>query len=165
MYKFSFFKNNKGVASIEFAITAIVFIFLVLFVAEIARMSYVSSVLDLAVSEAAKDAKNSDGNEGGYNYRDYFYNRLAHGGGKIWSFLAKPEAIRVNLYFSDTVPDMITSGGHQGTSLEKALARYVLTYDYKPMFFFFPSFSSLSEILFTREVIFVQEFERSQFMY
>lgn len=164
MFKFSFIRKECGVAGIEFALTAVVFIFLILFIAETARMSYLSSVLDLAISEAAKDAKNSDGNEGGRTYRDYFYSRLESGGGKIWSFIAKKDAINVNLYFSGSVQDMIYSGGQAGSSQDKPLARYVLKYKYTPMFFFFPS-SSVTDILFTREVIFVQEFERPQFMY
>ncbi|VTP60173.1 Flp pilus assembly protein TadG [Serratia rubidaea] len=63
-------KDRRGVATIEFALTVALFIMLVLFMAESARLAYVSSVIDLAVSEAAKEAKNASAAQaGGYRAR------------------------------------------------------------------------------------------------
>lgn len=78
-----FIRDNEGAASIEFSLTIILFIFLVLFVAEIARLSYISAVIDLAVSEAAKESKNASAvDDGGYDNR--FQKRITEQGGAIW---------------------------------------------------------------------------------
>ena len=153
--------DQRGVATVEFSITVIVFIIMVLFVAEIARLAYVSSVLDLAVSEAAKEAKNAPSDlDGGYQSR--FQRRLTEQGGALWGFLTRADAVKVTISYAETIKEMIDSGGGSRAS-QRPLARYQLAYQYHPMFFPFPGFWANN--LLTREVIFVQEYERSRFMY
>ncbi|WP_264289731.1 TadE/TadG family type IV pilus assembly protein [Duffyella gerundensis] len=72
---YSFIKDRSATASIEFALTVIFFIFTIFFIAEVGRLAYVSSVIDLAVSEAAKDAKNVPSSTNG-DYRARFENRM-----------------------------------------------------------------------------------------
>lgn len=153
--------NQQGVATIEFALTVIVFIFMVLFVAETARLAYVSSVIDLAVSEAAKEAKNAPSSVDG-GYRNRFEKRLTEQGGAIWGFLTKTDAVDITLAYADSINDMVSNGGSSNFT-RQPLARYQLSYQYHPMFFPFPGFWANN--LLTREVIFVQEYERSRFMY
>lgn len=156
-----FVRDNKGVASIEFSLTVILFIALVLFVAEIARMAYISSIIDLAVSEAAKESKNASASDnGGYDSR--FQARITQQGGAIWGFLTRPDAVTMDITYADSITDMINTGGSTGNSRYKPLARYHLEYKYTPMFFPFPGFWVNN--LLNREVIFVQEYERSKFM-
>lgn len=156
-----FFCNRRGVASIEFALTVLLFIFMVLFIAEMSRMAYVSAVIDLAVSEGAKEGKNAnDKTSGGYEAR--FTKHLTEGGGALWFFLNKEDAVSINVTYSNSVTDMIATGGQAGTAEDNALARYQLIYHYHPMFFPFPK--SWAGQMFNREVIFVQEYERTQFM-
>lgn len=153
--------NQQGVATIEFSLTVIVFIFMVLFVAETARLAYVSSVIDLAVSEAAKEAKNAPSSVDG-GYRGRFEKRLTEQGGALWGFLTKADAADITIAYADSISDMISNGGSSHFT-KQPLARYQLSYQYHPMFFPFPGFWANN--LLTREVIFVQEYERSRFMY
>jgi tight adherence protein E len=152
--------EQAGVATIEFSLTIILFLFMVLFVAEISRMAYISSVIDLAISEAAKDAKNAPAGAAGYNAR--FNARLNQRGGSLWGFLTNKGAVLVDITYSDSLAQMIATGGTAGNARNKPLARYHVNYKYQPMFVPFPN--SLAYSLFDREVIFVQEYERSKFM-
>lgn len=152
-----FFKNQSGATAVEFSFTCFIFIFMVLFVAEIARLAYVSAVLDLAVSEAAKSAKNASS-----NYRERFNRRLTQQSGGLWSFLTKEDAINFNIYYATSIEDMIKSGGTTADYKNKPLARYQLKYKYHPMFFPFPN--NFADSILNREVLFVQEYERSKFM-
>ncbi|AYM91957.1 pilus assembly protein [Serratia sp. 3ACOL1] len=155
-----FFKNNRGVASIEFSLTVILFIFMVMFVAEIARMAYISSVLDLAISEGAKDAKNYS-SASGNDYQTRFRQRMTEQGGTLWGFLAEKDMLAINVSYASSIAEMIYSGG--GVSgRNKPLARYFVRYRYQPIFFPVPDV--WKESTFIREVIFVQEYERSEFM-
>nr|WP_315289659.1 TadE/TadG family type IV pilus assembly protein [Serratia proteamaculans] len=155
-----FGREQNGVATIEFSLTIILFLFMVLFVAEMSRMAYISSVIDLAISEAAKDAKNAPASAAGYNAR--FNARLTQRGGSLWGFLTNKDAVMMNITYSDSLAQMIATGGTAGNARNKPLARYRVNYQYRPMFLPFPN--SWANTLFDREVIFVQEYERSKFM-
>ncbi|MCG3100544.1 pilus assembly protein [Enterobacter sp. DRP3] len=149
-----------GAVTVEFALTVIVFIFMVLFVAETARLAYISSVLDLAVSEAAKDAKNAPADTNSYDAR--FKSRLLSQGGHLWGFLTSADATEINIAFAPTIADMADSGGESSDYSDMPLARYQVKYHYHPLFFPFPGFWANNFL--NREVIFVQEYERSKFM-
>lgn len=158
----NFCREQRGVASIEFSLTVMLFIIMVFFIAELSRMAYVSSVIDLAVSEAAKEGKNAPEDNGGYQRR--FRNHLTEQGGSLWFFLTREDAVELSIHYANSVSDMAKTGGTEGQQQthNNALARYQLRYRYHPMFFPFPS--AWADSLFNREVIFVQEYERSQFM-
>ncbi|MTH45580.1 pilus assembly protein [Escherichia alba] len=153
---------RSGAVTVEFALTVIIFIFLVLFVAETARLAYISSVLDLATSEAAKEAKNAPADSGLQDYRTRFETRLLNQGGHLWSFLTRADATEINISFAPTIADMTASGGQTANVTNMPLARYQVKYHYHPMFFPFPGFWANNFL--NREVIFVQEYERSKFM-
>ncbi|WP_016680406.1 TadE/TadG family type IV pilus assembly protein, partial [Yersinia pestis] len=51
---------NRGSIAVEFTLIFILFIFMLLLVAETSRLFYTSANLDFALSEAAKTAKNRD---------------------------------------------------------------------------------------------------------
>ncbi|WPM84881.1 TadE family protein [Apirhabdus apintestini] len=132
---FGFIRDNRGVATVEFVFSIFTFVIMLFFVAEIARISYISAVLDLAVSEAAKEAKNAPDYE--TKYEDRFRSRFKHGGA-IWSFLTYNNAVSMKIFYSNSIPDMFETGGVENLTKDSALARYWINYNYKPMFFPFP---------------------------
>lgn len=151
---------RQGAVTVEFSITIIFFIFMVLYVAETARLAYISSVLDLAVSEAAKDAKNAPADSD--SYKDRFEKRLLTQGGHLWGVLTRADATEINISYASSISEMINSGGGSGDYKSMPIARYQVEYHYHPMFFPFPGFWANNFL--NREVIFVQEYERSKFM-
>lgn len=152
---------QRGVASIEFVFTVFAFIFMVFFIAEISRLAYISAVIDLSVSESAKDAKNAPATLNG-DYQQRFNDRLLVQGGSLWRFLSSADATSLTVTYADSISDMISTGGTAGYKKDQPLARYQLIYQYHPMFFPFPQ--AWANKLLNREVIFVQEYERSKFM-
>ncbi|WP_159565998.1 TadE/TadG family type IV pilus assembly protein [Budvicia diplopodorum] len=156
----SFWRRREGVASIEFAMVFFGFFSMVMFVAEIARLSYMSAVIDLAVTEAAKEAKNAkQPNSGAYQRR--FRIRLTEESGTLWKFLTSKDAVRIRVNFAHSIDDLLTNN-YSAMSTDSPLARYQLNYRYHPMFFPFPKM--WASTLLNREVIFVQEYERSAFV-
>ncbi|RWR03299.1 pilus assembly protein TadE [[Pantoea] beijingensis] len=159
----NFTQDQRGVATVEFALLAVVFFMILFFTAEISRVAYVSSVIDLALSESAKSAKNEHAiSKDGTTDSSRFQQRLLQDGGRLWGFLRNNDMVNIEITYADSVAEMIASGGHQGNGTNQALARYHLIYQYKAMFFPFPK--SWVNSLLNREVIFVQEYERSKFM-
>ncbi|AKJ41127.1 TadE/TadG family type IV pilus assembly protein [Pragia fontium] len=155
-----FWRHREGVASIEFAMAFFGFFVMILFVAEIARLSYMSAVVDLAVSEAAKEAKNAKQADSSA-YQARFQTRLVSEGGRLWRFLSKEDAIKIQVNFANSISDLL-SNNYSASAKNSPLARYHLQYDYHPMFFPFPGV--WADTLLNREVIFVQEYERSAFV-
>ena len=117
-------------------------------------------MIDLAVTEAAKSAKNDQASTSG-EYQQRFNKMLKNRGGALWSFLEGQQDISINVYYASSIAEMISSGGTAGNANNMPLARYKLEYHYQPMFFPFPHF--WVDNLLNREVIFVQEYERSKF--
>lgn len=159
---YSFIKDRSATASIEFSLTVIFFILTIFFIAEVGRLAYVSSVIDLAVSEAAKDAKNVPSSTNG-DYRARFENRMLRQTGALWRFLTNSDAVDISMGYAGSIEEMNNSGGSSGNYRNQPIARYQVKYRYEPMFFLFPGF--WADSLLNREVIFVQEYERSQFMH
>lgn len=153
---------QRGAVTVEFAFTVMIFLMLVLFVAEMSRLAYVSSVIDLAVSEAAKEAKNSSAGQNG-DYRRRFEKSLFEQGGSLWAFLTRKDAVTLHIAYAASLDDMIKHGGSTGDYRSRPLARYQLQYRYHPMFFLLPDIWANNFL--NREVIFVQEFERSKFIH
>ena len=154
--------RQRGAVTVEFAFTVIPFLIMVLFIAEMSRLAYLSAVIDLAVSEAAKEAKNSSATSSG-DYRSYFEKRLFQQGGSLWTFLTRNDAVTIKAAYAASINEMVYSGGSAADPHNRPLARYQLQYRYHPMFFFLPDIWANKYL--NREVIFVQEFERSKFMH
>lgn len=154
--------RQRGAVTVEFAFTIIVFLMLVLFIAEISRLAYVSAVMDLAVSEAAKEAKNGPAGQSG-DYRRRFEKRLFEQGGSLWAFLTRKDAVTLHIAYAASIDEMIRQGGSTGDPRARPLARYQLQYRYHPMFCLLPDVWANNFL--NREVIFVQEFERSKFIH
>ena len=132
------------------------------FIAEAARLAYISAVIDLAVSEAAKEAKNAPATEDGH-YQARFTQRLTTEGGVLWGFVTSANAVEITIAFASSLEEIIITGGRNTDYHQRPIARYKLSYRYSPMFFPLPDFWATN--LLNREVIFVQEYERSKFMH
>lgn len=155
-----FIRDRRGAATIEFALTVILFLMMVFFVAEIARLSYISSMLSLAISDGAKEAKNAPVLPGD-DYNARFNQRLLKDGGAIWGFISRDDAVSVSINYATSIDAMI-NGNTSSDYSDHPIASYRLTYHYHPLFFPMPG--EWTRNLLTREVIFVQEYERSKFM-
>lgn len=158
----SFVTDQRGAAAVEFTFTLFAFLFMVFFITEAARLAYLSAVIDLAVSEAAKEARSAPAAQPG-SYRDRFARRLTEEGGVLWRAVTTADAVQINVSYASSLTEMINTGGSHSSSLNKPIARYQLAYRYTPMFFPFPEFWATNLLI--REVIFVQEYERSKFMH
>ncbi|MGP6379770.1 TadE/TadG family type IV pilus assembly protein [Yersinia bercovieri] len=148
-----FLRSSNGSVTVEFATVFILFIFTLLFSAEISRLLYISASLDLAVSEAAKSAKNKQENDSA-TYQSVFLNNLIAQQGLLGTFITNNNAVTANVEFSDNISDIIANKMSKVYTDQK-LARYSVSYTYSPLFFPIPSV--WSNILLSREVIFVQE--------
>ncbi|WP_145553407.1 TadE/TadG family type IV pilus assembly protein [Yersinia bercovieri] len=148
-----FLRSSNGSVTVEFATVFILFIFTLLFSAEISRLLYISASLDLAVSEAAKSAKNKQEDDSA-TYQSVFLNSLMAQKGLLGTFITNNNAVTANVEFSDNTADIIANKMSKVYTDQK-LARYSVSYTYSPLFFPIPSV--WSNILLSREVIFVQE--------
>lgn len=173
--KIKFFAvNRSGVAAIEFAIIGGLFFMMVFFIVEMSRIAYISGVLDLAASEGAKMSKNYDGGQSG-GYKRKFSEALYGGSaGALWRSLIDEKNITLGVNFvncdrTDCVDKTITALKNKpgisdgGDSKHAPIAIYRIAYQYTPMFFPFPG--NVFNDLLVREVVFVQEYERSDFMF
>ncbi|MDN0108350.1 TadE/TadG family type IV pilus assembly protein [Yersinia rochesterensis] len=149
---FTFLYENKGSITIEFSIVFILFLLMLLFSAEIARLLYISANLDLAVSEAAKSAKNKERHDD-ISYTSMLRQKLVSHQGVLGSFITEDNALNANVVFSENISDMINHNTSDNNKLP--LAKYSVSYLYHPVFF--PILSSWPTILLSREVILVQE--------
>ncbi|MFL4556662.1 TadE/TadG family type IV pilus assembly protein [Yersinia kristensenii] len=168
----NFFRSNRGSITIEFSIVFVLFLFILLSSAEMARLFYISSSLDLAVSEATKAAKNKRTDDK-TTYNTIVRQRLMTQTGVLGSFITDENLI-TQVVFSNSIDDIIndsifdsigndignnlneiiTGGRHNDDSLP--LAKYTVIYSYNPIFFPIPSV--FANTLLKREVIFVQEY-------
>ncbi|MDN0122203.1 TadE/TadG family type IV pilus assembly protein [Yersinia aleksiciae] len=151
--RFLFFRTNRGSVTVEFSISFILFLFMILFSAEISRLFYISSSLDLAVSEAAKSAKNKEQSDN-TTYQSAFLQKLITQRGVLGIFITSNNAVTANVEFSDNISDIITNN-MSAVYTDQKLARYTVSYTYSPIFFPIPSL--WANTLLSREVIFVQE--------
>jgi tight adherence protein E len=152
---------QKGVASIEFALGFFAFWLLIAAWAEMSYISYVTAIGDLAIAEASRSAK-----KGEEKYQEAFENVLTDSS-NFWSkFVDTKDFVATVRYVEDlaalqSVPGVCTSpsGVCDSPETDKALAIYYISYNYDSIFGYFVQSSSV----FAREIIVVQEYERSQF--
>ncbi|HHL2499864.1 TPA: TadE/TadG family type IV pilus assembly protein [Yersinia enterocolitica] len=148
-----FSRSNRGSITIEFTIIFILFLFMLLLSAEISRLFYISASLDLAVSEAAKSAKNKDPTDN-TSYTSVLQEKFMAYHGVLGPFIAENNNVNTDVVFSEDVSDLINNTTSIYTT--SPLAKYSVSYLYHPMFF--PISSLWANTLLSREVIFVQEY-------
>ena len=163
-----FIHNIKGVSTIEFALTIPIFILLLSMIFELARISLLSAYLDFALSESSREAKNRY--LGSCDYQQIFADKLEKE--KIWQFLNSGGTFKISTKYTDNLDTLLANQyrmptfDDQGnmvspTGSSAGLALYSFTYHYNawvplvPRDWFSP--------IFNREIIVVQEYERSLF--
>ena len=147
-----FLHSIRGSVTIEFSFILILLLFILLSSAEISRLFYISSSLDLAISEAAKSAKNKYSNNN-VRYKSVLQQKLTTHHGVLGSFIAKNNEVKADVVFSENISDMIND--KISTDHNLPLAKYSVSYLYRPVFF--PLSPLWVNTLLLREVIFVQE--------
>ncbi len=141
-------QGQRGAVMIEFVMTSLVFLLMLFLLMEVARLSYISAVLNLSITEAAKSAKNSQNINGEAAYNAVFKHNLAaaqQSQNRLWNFLAEEHTLRTTVTFIGTRVGLA----------DNQLARYKLEYPYEPKFFPLPA-NWVAKLL-KKEVIFVQE--------
>lgn len=147
-----FISTRRGVATIEFSLTALMFFTLILFFAEMMSITYISAAMDLVISEAAKKAKNSSPAVN-KNYADVFKKTLSQRQGLLERFMLSSD-ITVETHYCNSIDELKTACSSKQAENNR-IARYKFSYHYRPLFFPYPT--SWTNKITTREVIFVQE--------
>lgn len=169
--------KQKGVASIEFGLGFMAFFLMCMLWAEIGYIAYVSSVNDLAIAEAAREAKKVNPNASRSSTQSAFmqaFKRVIREQSGIMGSVINPNDYRLTVHYYATLDEFAAHSGdiserctqndsktetECGIANNSSLAIYQIRYDYQPMLSFFMDGSSA----FTREVIVIQEYERDQF--
>jgi len=156
--------KQRGVASIEFAIGFFAFWLMCMAWVEMSYISYISAINDLAISEIARTAK-----KGSDNYMETVQDVL-HREGSIWNQVVDGDDFQVTIQYVKSLDDLvdvedlcdsseILESTECGKADNAAIAIYRINYRFKPIFSYFVTTSNLM----SREMIVVQEYERSQF--
>lgn len=154
----SYLLGERGVVAIEFAMVFLPFILSILFIAEMCRVVYLSSALDLILAESGQVASISLAPE---NYKKYFTKelneRMEH-----WPLLSRSVDVDLSILYCDSIATIVhdTGGCSLTSALNKPLALYKVSIDYQPLFFIFPRDITVREL--SRRIAFVQEFQREE---
>ncbi|MFC1234490.1 TadE/TadG family type IV pilus assembly protein [Vibrio sp. F74] len=159
-------KRQKGVVAIEFAIGFFAFWLMVAAWVEMSYMSYVSALGDYAISTASREAKKDT-----ETYVSTFKNVLVESD-SVWSNFVNPSNFQASVYYVKDLSELFNipaseictpADGAQtatcGNEIDSAIAIYKITYQFTSVFTYFFDTSSV----FSREVIVVQEYERTLF--
>ncbi len=155
---FSKMRRNRGVVTIEFAITASIFFAIIFAAFELMYIIFISAAVDLAQNESVRLARNQLSI--GQSYEELF-NEYISSTDELWVKLIDPAKFQTNITFFENVSDLAnnTVASSQDTS---AIAIYSLSYNYDPMFYFFSIFG---DIALSRTSFYLQEYERDEFLY
>ncbi|AJI94107.1 tadE-like family protein [Yersinia ruckeri] len=150
--------DSKGSAVLELTLGIIPILLLLMTIAEVSRFIYISNILDLAISNAAKKAKNTKASNQS-DYHQIFAESLNQQIGSFGYLITTNNNFILEVQFSDSLSDLIADNYHNAG--DHPIGKYRLNYSYQPIFI--PISSAWANSLLSREVIFVQEYERSLF--
>ncbi len=154
--------HEEGVVAIEFSFISVIFIFMIFLVVEINRYIFVSSAIDLTLSEAAQISSRQSSSTTDYAQ---MFKKNVEEQSKLWVFFIDEKNIHATVRFCDSVQKIINDGCQSTTSDNKVLAVYQIEYDYEPLIFngSVPGAGKLISALRTslsRSLIYVQEYEK-----
>lgn len=160
--------KQRGVASIEFAIGFIFFWLMCVAWVEMSYLSFVSSIGDLAISQAALHSKRVEKNT------DFLadFATVLNRSDSLWRYVVDAKDFTYSIRYlndfktlseiteqckpeKDSKKNSITCGEPQ----DAAIAIYHISYNAPPIFHYFMD----SGTLFAREAIVIQEYQRSDF--
>lgn len=154
-----FWMRDSGVASIEFSMVFIPFIMSILFVAELCRIVYLSSTLDLVLAESGHIASISTSAS---NYEKYFSQEM-NKRIKQKPLFSRDASVNVSILYCDSI-DALTSPNFSsciaGPPDNMPLAIYSIRIDYNPLFFIFPRDVAVREL--SRRIVLIQEFQNKK---
>lgn len=152
------YRSSSGSATLEFSLIFIPFIMAFLFLAELCRVVYISSALDLVLAESSYRTSLRDPDS---DYHAYFTKalneRLA-----IWPLFTRKNTMSVSVQYCDDITALIEKSNHCSSThaVGKQLALYHVSIDYQPLFFLFPTVMVGQRL--KRTVAYVQEFQREK---
>lgn len=146
--------SEQGIAAIEFSMVFIPFIISILFIAEMCRVVFISSALDLIIAESGHIAAITRVPE---NYQHYF-NEEVNKRMADWPLISRDVRVELSVSWCDNISAVINHACTTADVSSKPLAFYQVTTDYQPLFFFFPSQSVIREL--SRKILLIQEFQR-----
>ncbi|MGL9720945.1 TadE/TadG family type IV pilus assembly protein [Symbiopectobacterium sp.] len=152
------YRSSTGSAALEFSLIFIPFIMAFLFLAELCRVVYISSALDLILAESSYRTSLRQPDS---DYHAYFTKALNKRLG-VWPLFTKENKISVSAQYCDDIAALIENGKHCSSThaVGKPLALYHVNIHYQPLFFLFPTV--MVEQRWKRKVAFVQEFQRGE---
>lgn len=153
-YNTFFSQEKKGAIAVEFALVLIPYLLLFLLTAEVCRMFYVSSVINLSLAESSRYAANNRE----ISYKESFIKNYKK---NLNSFplLSNNNQLSFDVYYCGTIEDIILDKCTKNNKNKKPLAIYHIDYNYKPVFFILPN-NYINKII-SRNLVYVQEYERS----
>lgn len=149
-----FMYGGSATAAIEFSLILIPFMTTIMFIAEICRVIYISSSVDLILSESAWKASISQNPE---NYERYF-NQVLNARIAQWPLLSREVKATVSIKYCDSINQIITGSCVNNNGTSKPLAIYNVKIFYTPLFFIIPASMIFGEI--KRSILLVQESQR-----
>ncbi len=152
---------------IEFIAGFSFFWIMCLYLAEISYVSYVSGLGDAMITNAVRASKLT---KDGGGFLDAF-DDAARDSNSIWSNYVVKDGFRTSIRYVDTYsnlssiidpcePEDGNSTAECGNSDDAPIAIYRITYNYKPIF---STIFGDNVSIFAREMIVIQEYERSKF--
>jgi tight adherence protein E len=134
---------------------------------EMSYMSYVSSLGDLAISEATQQTKVLNSNLFLAKFQQVLRQQNS-----LWRYLVDSSQFRASVRYVKTFADLsrvkdacVPRGGSRmtecGNADGAAIAIYRISYSYHPVFYLFLD----SDSVFSREMIAIQEYQRAQFQF
>ncbi|MFK0570901.1 TadE family protein [Endozoicomonas sp.] len=159
--------KQKGVVAIETALGLFAFLLMIFFWMEVSYMGFVSALMDYSVTEAARNAKASRSDD----YSDVFRDAIQESD-SLWGSFIDVEQISFSTHYYETVDaladetcdgeDALPFCNETPTAEDSPIAIYRVSYPYQPLFislFIDPD----KPMTISREVITIQEYERSAF--
>lgn len=151
-------KDEKGAITLEFSLLVSLFVSLTFFFIELCRIIFLSSALDLAVTEAGRSASFDSRSVG--NYKQSFIASL-NNNIKLWSFIGSDDAIDVDdvLYCAD-VSELVNGTCHVSWDSGSAkIALYRVKYRYNPTLSSLLLLDNFSKTMLSRSVAYVQYYD------
>ena len=148
-----FYRADRGATAVEFSLVFIPFFASLLFIAEMCRVVYISSAIDLILAESAQMASLTTAAE---NYEPYF-NAELNRRMKTWPLLSRNLETVMTIRYCSGIEQAIAEQCSASNREGSPLALYHVQTAYQPMFFIFPTPLLNGEL--SRTVLLIQEFQ------
>lgn len=150
--------KQRGVVAIETALGMFAFLLMIFYWMEVSYMGFVSALVDYSVTEAGRSAKASER----VDYKKIFEAAIKNTN-SLWGSFIDVDDLGVETKYCKTVDDLAREACN-GAKTNSPIAIYRVSYDYQPLFLsLFMGQKEANAMKISREVITIQEYERSEF--